>query len=460
MAEEKSKHDAHWEKGHELLKNGQYLEASIEFESSLKVGAMNPFSGYSNWDILLFNAGLCRILAGDTEIAKERFARFLLSNLTFKHSFNERRYSYGKDYYKIQTQDLPQIRVGRGNYIEGHPRLRDDKDEITLSFFPEVMSESSILKNSFFNNFFLEILPDWYRKAHSIKPQGSSKKSKQDEGQDSSNGSNGNTTFHNAKLENLIGLTTVKSEVEKLFNVVKVRQIRQRRGMEASPSTLHMVFTGNPGTGKTTVARIIAEVFNEIGLLSKGHLVEVDRQALVGEYIGHTAPKMTKVVENALGGVLFIDEAYSLAQGGEKDFGKEAIDTLVKLMEDNRKDLVVIAAGYPEEMEKFLNANPGLKSRFYKTIQFEDYLPDELGEIFAGICNLKGYGYSADVFEKVKKLIENEKIKGEKQFGNGRGVRNIFEKIEMNQANRLGKMDDEPTDDELASILPEDIFVD
>lgn len=455
MAEEKPKYQSHWEKGEELLKNGKYLEAAIEFESSLKVGAIDE---YSKWDIMFFKAGLCRILAGDIEIAKERFARFFLSNLCFKHSYAHS-HSHGTTFHKIQTQELPQIRVGR-NYIYGHKGLRNDNDEITLSFFPGEISSDSILKNSFFDTFFLETLPDWYRKAHNIKPQGSSKKSKQDDGQDSPNGSTSTPTFQNAKLENLIGLTTVKTEVEKLFNVVKVRQIRQQRGMEASPSTLHMVFTGNPGTGKTTVARIIAEVFNEIGLLGKGHLVEVDRQALVGEYIGHTAPKMTKAIENALGGVLFIDEAYSLVQGGEKDFGKEAIDTLVKLMEDNRKDLVVIVAGYPEEMEKFLNANPGLKSRFYKTIQFEDYSPDELGEIFAGICNLKGYGYSADVFEKIKQLIENERIKNEKQFGNGRGVRNIFEKIEMNQANRLGKMDDEPTDEELASILPEDVFVD
>jgi AAA+ superfamily predicted ATPase len=461
MEEEKQQFQIHFERGLELLEKGDYLKAAIEFESSIKAGGDSKWhNGYSNWDALYFNAGLCRILAGDIEVAKERFARFLLSNVVFKPKWSSA--------YKIRTQELAEIQISRSlsrddiTLSPSEPIFEKEDSVLKLSFFKGTkdLRDRSPLRNSYLDEFFLEILPDWYRKAHAPKNQGGAKKSKQRENQDSPGNSNGTTTFQNAKLENLIGLNKVKAEVEKLFNVVKVRQIRQKRGMDASPSTLHMVFTGNPGTGKTTVARIIAEVFNEIGLLSKGHLIEVDRQALVGEYVGHTAPKLTKVVQSALGGVLFIDEAYSLAQGGEKDFGKEAIDTLVKLMEDNRKDLVVIVAGYPEEMENFLNANPGLKSRFYKTIQFEDYSPDELGEIFASICNSKGYSYDSDVFKKVKQLIANEQNKNKEQFGNGRGIRNIFEKIEMNQANRLGRMEDEPADEDLANILLEDVFID
>jgi len=264
----------------------------------------------------------------------------------------------------------------------------------------------------------------------------------------------------NQDLASLTGLRIVKDEVEKLINIVKIRQLRKSRNLPAAPNTLHMVFTGNPGTGKTSVARILARVFNEIGLLSKGHLIEVDRSHLVGQYVGQTAPKVVEIVKSALGGILFIDEAYALSQGGEQDFGKEAIDTLVKLMEDNREDLVVIVAGYPAEMEKFIEVNPGLRSRFYKTIHFEDYSTTELGEIFAGICDIKGYECDETVFEKAKELIENTRDKNKKQFGNGRGVRNVFEKIEMNQANRLGKMEEAPTDEELVTILEEDVFID
>lgn len=430
-----------WEEGKQLALQGEYLQAAILFDKLIKEGFV---SRYENGDIILKWAGIARALCGDREIARDRFRRFIVSNIVVKS--NSQRYS-GEE--KRIPGDMPIFQIEDGYLGAQIAFLMDEEYAQTKNY-----SGDRRLHNSHFEDFFLEELPKWFISHHkSIKPKHKS-------GQPLSNSPISEKHFSNSKLDSLIGLNSVKAEVDKLFNVVKVRQMRQQRGLDVSPSTLHMVFTGNPGTGKTTVARIIAETFKEIGLLEKGHLVEVDRSHLVGQYIGHTAPKMTEVVQSALGGVLFIDEAYALSQGGEKDFGKEAIDTLVKLMEDNRENLVVIVAGYPEEMEIFLDINPGLKSRFYKTIHFEDYGIDELGEIFAGICNVKGYFYSDEAFQEVRGLIEKEREKDPKRFGNGRAVRNLFEKIEMNQANRLGKMKEEPTDDELVTLLLEDIFLD
>lgn len=185
-----------------------------------------------------------------------------------------------------------------------------------------------------------------------------------------------------AKLHALVGLQTVKREIDTLVNLAKVSQMRRERKLPVPELSLHLVFSGNPGTGKTTVARIVSQIYGKLGLISKGHLVEVDRSQMVAGYVGQTAPKVAAVVEQALGGVLFIDEAYSLMSKGGQDYGAEAIETLLKLMEDHRDDLVVIAAGYGEEMEAFLSSNPGLRSRFSRTIDFPDYTPEETLEIF------------------------------------------------------------------------------
>lgn len=258
------------------------------------------------------------------------------------------------------------------------------------------------------------------------------------------------------QLHLLIGLSAVKSTVQELVNIAKVAQMQAQAGIKAPQITRHLVFTGNPGTGKTTVARVLGEIYKNLGVLSKGHFVEVDRTSLVGEYLGQTAPKTAEVVKSALGGVLFIDEAYSLVPVGRGDmFGQEAISTILKMMEDHREDLVVIVAGYKEEMYRFIESNPGLKARFSRSIRFEDYSPVELAEIFKVRCEQHGYLVSNETLETVCNLVEQFKHKiGE--LGNGRFIRNIFDRCIANQCNRLA-VSAKPSIEDLKTFLPADI---
>ncbi|MDO4804691.1 MAG: AAA family ATPase [Lachnospiraceae bacterium] len=257
------------------------------------------------------------------------------------------------------------------------------------------------------------------------------------------------------ELGELIGLDAVKDDVKELVNLVKVQKIREDKGLKTVPVSLHLVFTGNPGTGKTTVARILSKLYKEIGVLTKGQLVEVDRSGLVAGYVGQTAIKTQKKVEEAKGGVLFIDEAYTLAKEGN-DFGQEAIDTILKAMEDNRKDLVVIVAGYTNLMESFINSNPGLKSRFNKYLEFKDYTADELVAIFDMQCNKYNYKVSPDARTAIERTIrEREASKGD-NFANARDVRNLFETIITNQASRVAQIDD-PSEEELTTIEAADV---
>lgn len=240
------------------------------------------------------------------------------------------------------------------------------------------------------------------------------------------------------ELNSLTGLDDVKKDVNSLINLLQIRKIREERGMKQIPMSLHLVFSGNPGTGKTTVARLLAKNYYNLGVLTKGHLVEVDRSGLVGGYVGQTAIKVQEVIQKALGGILFIDEAYSLtANKGENDYGLEAVDTLLKGMEDHRDDLVVIVAGYPDLMNEFLNSNPGLRSRFNKFINFADYNPKELVDIFKNMCNKSGYSATEECIEYVQKYFEKRYITRNINFANGRDVRNFFEMAMVNQANRL-----------------------
>lgn len=259
-----------------------------------------------------------------------------------------------------------------------------------------------------------------------------------------------------AQLDALVGLEEVKKDVKSLINLMKVRKLRQENDLPVPPMSLHMVFLGNPGTGKTTVARLVGGLYAAIGVLSKGQLIEVDRSGLVAGYVGQTALKTQEVIKSALGGVLFIDEAYALASGGENDFGREAIETILKAMEDHRDDLIVIVAGYSEPMTKFINSNPGLESRFNKYFYFPDYTGEQLMAIFRGQCRKNGYTLSADAESAALKLFDELYAERDDNFGNGRDVRNCFEDMVVRQSNRVAAME-APTRDDLMTILPADL---
>lgn len=239
------------------------------------------------------------------------------------------------------------------------------------------------------------------------------------------------------ELHALIGLDAVKQEINSLVNYVKIQKARTEAGLKSSAMSYHLVFIGNPGTGKTTVARIVAQIYKHLGILSKGHLVETDRAGLIAEYSGQTAVKVNRVVDSALNGILFIDEAYSLVGENKDDFGKEAVATLIKRMEDNRDKLVLIIAGYTSEMKKFIETNPGFKSRFNKYVEFPDYTPDEMMAIFNSQSTKLDFSLSNKAETKLQQLIQQAYFQRDKTFGNGRFVRNIFEKTLERQANRI-----------------------
>ena len=240
------------------------------------------------------------------------------------------------------------------------------------------------------------------------------------------------------ELNGLTGMQSVKREVNNLVNLLKVCELRRKKGLRVPPTTNHLVFLGNPGTGKTTVARILSKIYHNLGILSKGHLVEVDRSGLVAGYMGQTGEKVMEVVEKAKGGVLFIDEAYALSSNKQDgDFGQEAIDILNKAMEDYRDDLIVIAAGYHDEMQSFLDANPGLRSRFNRTIEFPNYTADELVEIIVGRAKKLDYSFDDEALSFIKNKFKATLISPPHNFGNARSVRNYLERAISNQANRL-----------------------
>ena len=257
------------------------------------------------------------------------------------------------------------------------------------------------------------------------------------------------------ELDSLVGLTTIKADVKELMAFVKIQKMRKDAGLKSVPVSLHLVFTGNPGTGKTTVARIIGRLYKQIGVLSKGQLIEVDRSGLVAGYVGQTALKTQEQINKAMGGVLFIDEAYALAQKDDA-FGQEAIDTVLKAMEDHRDDLVVIVAGYTKPMEKFINSNPGLKSRFNKYIEFPDYTIDELEEIFYLDCKKYDYVVEDDAKKQIRARIISRKMQRQENFANAREVRNMFEDIITNQARRVAEME-APTHEDMMTITIMDL---
>jgi energy-coupling factor transporter ATP-binding protein EcfA2 len=257
-----------------------------------------------------------------------------------------------------------------------------------------------------------------------------------------------------AELDALVGLTSVKAEVRRLSSLLQVQALRAERGLPTIETSHHLVFTGNPGTGKTTVARLLAQIYRSVGVVSTGQLVETDRADLVAGFVGQTAIKTAKVLESALGGMLLIDEAYALARGGDNDFGREAIDTLVKFMEDHRDDLAIVAAGYPTEMAELIDANPGLKSRFTRTIEFPDYTDRELVSIFVSLGERSQYTLSDDAVGRLAELIAAEpRTRG---FGNARFVRNLFESAVSHQAMRLAPLVD-PSNEQLTLLVAADL---
>ncbi len=261
-----------------------------------------------------------------------------------------------------------------------------------------------------------------------------------------------------AQLDELVGLADIKKDVQSLVNLLKIRKLREAAGLPLPDMSLHLVFMGNPGTGKTTVARILAGLYAAIGVLSKGQLVEVDRSGLVAGFVGQTALKTREVIDSAIGGVLFIDEAYSLAKGGENDFGREAIDTILKAMEDHRDDLVVIVAGYDEPMDEFIGSNPGLESRFNKYFHFPDYTGEELNRIFLSMCAKNGYVPDDEALKHAEEFFAQLYENRDDNFGNAREVRNCFEDMMVNQADRLSRME-APSKEELMKVTSEDLGV-
>ncbi|WP_254391843.1 AAA family ATPase [Terribacillus sp. DMT04] len=254
-----------------------------------------------------------------------------------------------------------------------------------------------------------------------------------------------------------IGLEKLKKTIKEIYANVHINQKREAAGLKQEKQVLHMLFEGNPGTGKTTIARKLAAVFHEMNVLDKGHFIEAERADLVGEYIGHTAQKTRALVQRAMGGILFIDEAYSLARGGEKDFGKEAIDTLVKHMEDASNRFILILAGYPREMANFMSLNPGLRSRFPIQLQFPDYKSEQLMDIAKGMLAEKEYQLTKEAEWKLKEIIVQQKSKRTPDFSNARFVRNILEKAIRMQAVRLVRHDHHLSTEELMKVTVADL---
>lgn len=258
------------------------------------------------------------------------------------------------------------------------------------------------------------------------------------------------------ELDSLTGLSEVKEEIKSLINFIKIQKAREEMGLKSSSISYHIVFSGNPGTGKTTVARIVSQIYKNLGILKQGQLVETDRSGMIAEYVGQTAIKVNNKVDSALNGVLFIDEAYSLDGESQNDYGKEAVATLIKRMEDDRDKLIVILAGYTNEMKSFIDTNPGIKSRFNRYIDFTDYTPDELIAIFEGKCKKSDYKLNDEAKKKLLELFIDAYSHRDKSFGNGRFARNIFEKTTQKQANRIASIAN-ITKEILTTITSEDI---
>ena len=329
------------------------------------------------------------------------------------------------------------------SYMRAMGGAHDDLNEKRVEFTRKLSTETGLHRLWQEDNDYLEY--------SSQLPESS--QTKRNEGETQANGLEDIV----ARIDAMVGLRSVKNEVYELVNMLRVQEMRIRSGLPKVEISRHMIFLGNPGTGKTTIARRLGEIYRELGLLRKGHMVETDRSGLVGGFLGQTAIKTKEVLESARGGILFIDEAYTLAPGQEQDqFGQEAIDTILKYMEDNRDDLIVIAAGYKGKMQSFLTSNPGLKSRFSKTLEFEDYSSTELVSIFEIIAHSSKYIMTPDFKSKLEQVCCHMVSSKNEYFGNGRTVRNLFEKCISNQASRIVSISS-ASKDELMNLTEDDL---
>ena len=436
-----------YEKGYSLMDKDNYKEALACFQKVLKLEP--DFIGALNY------AGVCSSWLDDYEGAVKYYEKayqltkkppLLIGNLISMYSYFDNIEAIGKLVKEVPPRSLEKVDHASGCYGLG-----------------EYFEQSKDLKTAL----------KWYKKATVISPDSDSYKEKYEEikrliegGDDDDESASGNIRIEvpalvsieeiQKELEGLTGLKEIKQDIDSLMKYLRIEKMRKERGISGTSMSLHAVFSGPPGTGKTTVARLLGKIYRSLGLLQKGHVVEVDRSGLVAEYIGQTAIKTNKVIDSALDGILFIDEAYALnPPDGGRDFGKEAIDTILKRMEDDRDRLVVVVAGYTDEMGQFIASNPGLTSRFTRSFKFVDYKPEELLEIFTKIAASSGYNIKSDANEYLNRYFTHIYESRTKTFGNARKVRNIWEEIVRMQSTRLAEQQ-EVTDSDLVTITVED----
>lgn len=328
---------------------------------------------------------------------------------------------------ELQEDDIENSVVRTFEYDKDLARIFEIIDELIKEFSEVEGSVNNTIKHA--GDMYIKMLREYEEEFEELKQK--------------NNKDDSNETLDDLlnELNSLTGLSTVKQEINSLIHLQTVRKLREKNELKIPPISNHLVFYGNSGTGKTTVACVLAKIYKQIGVLSKGQLIEVDRADLIGGYVGQTALKVKSVIESALGGILFIDEAYALSYSeNQNDYGQEAIETLLKAMEDNREDLIVIVAGYPDLMKKFINSNPGLRSRFSKYIHFPDYNETELDAILNKMCVESDYVLSKQAEIEVQKILK-EKYEGrDKNFANAREVRNLYESLIISQADRIYKI--------------------